>query len=66
MPTLAWQKSSYSEEGSSCLYVAADPGKALRLRESDDPDVILATTPTALSTLIAAIKNGRLDHLTQS
>ncbi|MFI9461278.1 hypothetical protein [Streptomyces xiamenensis] len=32
----------------------------VRLRESDDPDAILAAQPTALRGLLLAIKAGRL------
>ena len=59
MPELHWQKSSYSggPEG-NCLYVAPTPDGTIRLRESDTPDVILATTPETLA--------GLLDHLRHS
>jgi hypothetical protein len=50
-----WQKSSYSSEGGNCVnLMAAD--HTLRLRESDTPDVVLTTTPTALAALLASIK----------
>ena len=41
VPDLRWQKSSYSQEASSCVYVAAAPDGTIHLRESDNPDVIL-------------------------
>lgn len=53
-----WQKSSYSNEGANCVNVAAAPDGTLRLRESDDPDVILATTRSGLSALLESIKAG--------
>ncbi|MEU2211057.1 DUF397 domain-containing protein, partial [Streptomyces hygroscopicus] len=45
-----WQKSSYSADGpgNACVELAHAPGAAVLLRESDDPDVIIATTPAAL------------------
>lgn len=57
MPELHWQKSSYSggPEG-NCLYVAPAPDGTIRLRESDTPDVILATAPDALHALLTALK----------
>jgi hypothetical protein len=65
MPETQWQKSTYSGgEGTNCLYVATAPGGTIRLRESDDPDVIVATTPTGFRSLIAAIKTGEFDHFT--
>ncbi|MEU1671565.1 DUF397 domain-containing protein [Streptomyces roseifaciens] len=48
MTTLLWQKSSRSQEASSCVYLAATPSGEVLLRESDAPGVILATTPAAL------------------
>lgn len=60
MSTLSWQKSSYSEYGSSCVYVSPGPTGRIHLRESDDPDVILSTTPARLRPLISRIKAGDL------
>lgn len=53
---LTWQKSSYSSEASSCVYVAAGPDGTILLRESDDPQTILTTHPAQLGTLITALK----------
>jgi hypothetical protein len=53
---LNWQKSTYSEEGSSCVYLATTPAGTILLRESDDPEVILTTGPRQLGTLIAALR----------
>jgi hypothetical protein len=57
MPELHWQKSSYSggPEG-NCLYVAPTPDGTIRLRESDTPDVILATAPEQLAALLRHVK----------
>ncbi|MFI8926367.1 DUF397 domain-containing protein [Streptomyces sp. NPDC053474] len=55
---LNWQKSSYSSEASSCVYVAAGPNGTVLLRESDDPQTILTTHPAPLATLISALKTG--------
>ncbi|WP_324618151.1 DUF397 domain-containing protein [Streptomyces sp. RTd22] len=60
-----WQKSSYSQEGSACLYVAAPAPHTIALRESDEPDVILTTTPATLGTFIRAAKAGAFDGLSQ-
>ncbi|WP_406384252.1 DUF397 domain-containing protein [Streptomyces sp. NBC_01618] len=51
-----WQKSSYSNEGANCVNIAAAPDGTLRMRKSDDPDVILAATRGGLSALVASIK----------
>ncbi|CAM5265003.1 hypothetical protein SALBM135S_04192 [Streptomyces alboniger] len=64
MTELDWQKSTYSEVASSCIYIATDPTptphspgtRSIRLRESDAPHEILTTTPEVLATLISALK----------
>ncbi|GAA0897191.1 MULTISPECIES: DUF397 domain-containing protein [Streptomyces violaceusniger group] len=63
MRTHPWRKSSYSAQGANCLYVSAPGNATIRLRESDEPDTILTTNPTALGALIRSAKAGRLDHL---
>lgn len=60
MTELTWQKSTYSQEASSCVNIATAPDGTIRLRESDDPEVTLSTTRTQLGTLIRAVKNTRL------
>ncbi|MEU2870790.1 DUF397 domain-containing protein [Streptomyces olivoreticuli] len=60
MPTLDWQKSSYSEEASSCVYLAATAAGTIHLRESDSPEAIITTTPDRLRPLISHIKSGNL------
>ncbi|MDQ0774436.1 hypothetical protein QF026_002902 [Streptomyces aurantiacus] len=60
MPSLAWQKSSFSsDEANDCLYLAATPDGILRIRESDTPDEIITTTPAPLDHLIRSLKAGR-------
>lgn len=59
MPELHWQKSTYSEEGSSCVYLATTPDGTILLRESDEPDTTLTTGPRQLATLIAALRPRR-------
>ncbi|QEU92252.1 DUF397 domain-containing protein [Streptomyces kanamyceticus] len=60
MPELAWQKSTYSSEASSCVNIATAPDGTIRLRESDEPEAILSTSRAQLGTLIRAVKNTRL------
>ncbi|MEV0525351.1 DUF397 domain-containing protein [Streptomyces sp. NPDC050439] len=57
-PTAAWQKSSYSSEASSCIYIAPGPTPTIHLRESDTPQEILTTARPQLAALIAVIKAG--------
>ena len=59
-PGHAWQKSSFSGEGANCVNVAFSDGPIIRIRESDEPGIELATTPSRLAALLAAVKTGRL------
>ncbi|MGW7049673.1 DUF397 domain-containing protein [Streptomyces avermitilis] len=55
-----WQKSSFSEgdDAPNCLEIAATQG-ALRLRESEEPGTVVATTATGLAALIRHIRSRR-------
>ncbi|WKX70947.1 DUF397 domain-containing protein [Streptomyces sp. XD-27] len=53
-----WQKSSFSHADGECVELAIT-GTAVALRESDAPDVVIATTPRAIGALIRATKAGR-------
>jgi hypothetical protein len=57
VPTIHWQKSTYSGDSSNCVYVAATSTGAVHLRESDEPDVILTTTPNRIRELICTLKS---------
>ncbi|MBP8533825.1 DUF397 domain-containing protein [Streptomyces sp. MK37H] len=62
MSDLTWQKSSFSDgAGPNCVELAATPD-GIHMRESDEPEAVIHTTPAALGVLIRAIKTGRLDH----
>ncbi|MFI5792543.1 DUF397 domain-containing protein [Streptomyces sp. NPDC051677] len=56
MTELNWQKSTYSEEASSCIYLAATPTGTIFLRESDDPKSIIATNMRPLTALIGNLR----------
>ncbi|MFD9814566.1 DUF397 domain-containing protein [Streptomyces sp. NPDC059080] len=59
---IEWQKSSFSSGASEqCLETAIADGEIL-LRESDDPTVIVKTTPEKLAAFILGVKNGEFDH----
>jgi hypothetical protein len=60
MIPFAWQKSSYSSEAANCVNVAAAPDHTLRLRESDDPAVLLTASREAVAALLSAIKAERV------
>ncbi|MFD6287742.1 DUF397 domain-containing protein [Streptomyces sp. NPDC060205] len=58
MPTLHWQKSSYSSEGNNCLELTTTPDGELRLRESDDPATTLTVPPVGLRSLLDVVRRG--------
>jgi hypothetical protein len=57
-----WRKSSFSEQAGNCLEVASCGGDIL-VREGDDPDVIVRTTPQKLRALLEGAKAGEFDDL---
>ncbi|MFE6056416.1 DUF397 domain-containing protein [Kitasatospora sp. NPDC056446] len=58
-----WQKSSYSSESVNCINLAEGPDRSIKLRESDDPDVIITTTPGRLRAFLRGVRAGEFDHL---
>ncbi|MFD8377750.1 DUF397 domain-containing protein [Streptomyces sp. NPDC059679] len=62
--SLKWQKSSYSGAGGeNCVELARRADTTL-IRESDDPRVVVSTTPMRLAAFIAGVKAGDFDRLT--
>ncbi|WP_406202076.1 DUF397 domain-containing protein [Kitasatospora sp. NBC_01560] len=62
MPNSDWQKSSFSASNNECVEVRTTNG-LVELRESDDGDVILRTTPAQFAALLHRAKAGHFDHL---
>jgi hypothetical protein len=58
VPTLHWQKSSYSSEGNNCLELATAPDGTIHLRESEDPAVTLTLRTPSLASLLATTCEG--------
>ncbi|WP_316519961.1 DUF397 domain-containing protein [Kitasatospora brasiliensis] len=59
----SWQKSSFSGDTANCVYVTAAPDGTVKMRESDEPDVIITTSPAKLRDLLGGVKAGEFDHL---
>ncbi|MBD0743820.1 DUF397 domain-containing protein [Streptomyces sp. CBMA152] len=61
---IQWQKSSFSgaDNNQSCVELAPVDGE-IKIRESDDPDVIVTTSVAKLRALVLGIKAGEFDHL---
>ncbi|MEU6966883.1 DUF397 domain-containing protein [Kitasatospora aureofaciens] len=63
MTSSAWQKSSYSGSSNACVEVRS-ANAAIELRESDEGDVIVHTTPLQFADFLQAAKAGEFDLLT--
>ncbi|MCM2419797.1 DUF397 domain-containing protein [Streptomyces sp. RKAG293] len=63
MSALKWQKSSFCPESANCVHISRTSDGTVRLRESDDPDVTVRTTPAALRAFLHGVRAGALDHL---
>ncbi len=59
---IKWQKSSFSGGGGEQCLELADVAGEILVRESDDPNVILKTTPAKLHAFIQGVKAGEFDH----
>lgn len=59
-----WQKSSFSgaDNNQSCIELAPVDG-AIRMRESDDPDVVVTPSVAKLRAFVLGVKAGEFDHL---
>ncbi|MER6999143.1 DUF397 domain-containing protein [Streptomyces sp. NPDC000410] len=63
MAEIRWQKSSYSTDAAgNCVELGSVDG-AIKMRESDDPEVIVTTSPEKLRAFILGVKAGEFDHL---
>ncbi|MFD7453354.1 DUF397 domain-containing protein [Kitasatospora sp. NPDC059827] len=63
MAVLNWQKSSYSSESANCIYLAVAVGGTIKLRESDEPEVVITSRADGLRALLRGVKAGEFDHL---
>lgn len=61
MTDTEWQKSTFSGSSESCVEVRKASG-AVELRESDEGETILRTTPATLAALLDGLKAGEFDH----
>ncbi|MER0245314.1 DUF397 domain-containing protein [Streptomyces sp. HSW2009] len=57
-----WRISSFCQAGNSCMGISRD-GDTVRLRESEQPNEVITTTPEKLKSFILGVKNGDFDHL---
>ncbi|MEU3370928.1 DUF397 domain-containing protein [Streptomyces sp. NPDC006711] len=61
---IKWQKSSFSgaDNNQSCVELAPADGM-IKIRESDDPDVVVTTSVHKLRAFVLGVKAGEFDHL---
>lgn len=62
MSEVKWKKSSFSGDRDECVEAGERNGKIV-IRESDDPQVIVTTTPAKWRAFILGVKAGEFDHL---
>ncbi|WP_370420306.1 DUF397 domain-containing protein [Streptomyces sp. QH1-20] len=62
MSKITWQKSSFSGDRDDCIELSRQED-AILMRESDDPGVIVTTSPDKLRAFILGVKNNEFDHL---
>jgi hypothetical protein len=60
---ISWQKSSFSgaDNNQSCIELAAAKG-SIKMREGDDPDVVVTTSVPQLRAFVLGVKAGEFDH----
>ncbi|MFG3056163.1 DUF397 domain-containing protein [Kitasatospora sp. NPDC048239] len=63
MPSSTWQKSSYSGANADCVEVRVVDG-LIELRESDDGNIIIRTTPAKFAKFLQGAKASEFDHHT--
>ncbi|MGC5365120.1 DUF397 domain-containing protein [Streptomyces sp. DT24] len=62
MPENLWQESSFCQAGNSCVGVRRD-GDRIGMRESEQPDETISTTPETLKAFLLGIKNNEFVRL---
>lgn len=61
---IQWRKSSYSTDadGTNCIELASH-GSDILIRESDDPDVVITTTPEKLRAFLDGVVAGEFNDM---
>ncbi|MFE9068176.1 DUF397 domain-containing protein [Streptomyces violaceusniger] len=62
MSDAKWRKSSFSTDAANCMELAAAPD-GVRIRESDEPETVIRTSPATLRSFIRAVRAAHLDHI---
>ncbi|GAA1955327.1 DUF397 domain-containing protein [Kitasatospora viridis] len=64
MASAGWQKSSYSGSSDNCIEVRTADGM-VELRESEEGEVIVRTTPIKFAKFLQGVKDGEFDHVAE-
>ncbi|MEV6975619.1 DUF397 domain-containing protein [Kitasatospora sp. NPDC093806] len=56
-----WRKSSFSSSSENCVEVRTMDGM-VEVRESDDGDIVIRTTPAGFARFLRGAKAGEFDH----
>jgi hypothetical protein len=56
MPTHAWRKSSYCQEGEACVHISSTPTAIHLTDRPTPPQAVLTTSPAAFAVLLHALK----------
>jgi hypothetical protein len=59
---IEWKKSSASNSQGNCLEMARQDAGIILIRESDEPNAIVATTPEKLAAFIEGVRRGDFDE----
>ncbi|MFE3240348.1 DUF397 domain-containing protein [Kitasatospora indigofera] len=60
MASTGWQKSTYSSANNACVEVRTVDG-LVELRESDDGEIVVRTTPAKFAKFLLGVKAGEFD-----
>ena len=61
MTDVEWQRSTYTANSNNCIEVRTVDG-LVELRESDDGDIIVRTTPIKFAKFLQGIRAGEFDQ----
>lgn len=56
MPTHAWRKSSYCQEGEACVHISTT-ATAIHIADDDPPRTVLTVSPVAFGALVRQLKS---------
>ncbi|WP_405018188.1 DUF397 domain-containing protein [Kitasatospora sp. NBC_00070] len=58
-----WQRSTDTGNSNECVEARFGNDGSVEVRESDDPDIVIRTTPRKWAKFLLGAKRGEFDHL---